>query len=811
MKRKFGCETMSILLLSSILLLVSACHPLSPFGPSNVKSSKLSDESPQLVQVAYDDMGVPFIKAKSMHQTMYGLGFVHARDRLFQLDLMRHAATGRTGELFGERGLSVDRKMRILTYRLEEQIENLSEEEHALLNAYVQGVNAGAKQRGRSAEHFLLGLQFEEFTKKDVVAIARFESWLLASDLFAEIAHLAIAQADLPHETKSELLSAMDDRGSAIINISERYAQRNYDLPKYLGVLVPTLKKTPGHDLVQTEGGASNAWVVDKQHTKDGSAVLMNDPHLQHNWPSNFYLATLSADDYFVTGATFVGLPGILIGATKNLAWGVTASCLNTQDLVVLEIAKDDQDSYVVDGKPMRFEQWPQRFCTNKKGTCTEEVYQLSMFGPVIDNRFASYLSPTDRFAVQWTGFNIEQHKNPSGGFAKLAQMRNVSDGIKIVQSMTLPGVNLVLADTNGNIGYAYAGIVPQRDRLQHPFLPLDGRLSRSKWSEFLPMGEEPAVMNPSSGFIVTANQNIFSSNAHPDLGFGKQGMSPYRALRIKDRIETMLKEGPSIDFDQLSTLQLDETSAEARELAHLIGPICVQEFADKDKDRQKFAQAVSDFDGKFTVESENALPYEMLMAEIVSQKQKAVFGELASPLAYVNQVNYAIKNALLKGLQGIKTAVFISDGGATDAKTQVMAACEPAFQTLVKKAGTRSKNWRWGNHHFLERQSPLAKAPFFGRFFRDKKREVAGTLNAPMAEAGLPVMYGANLRFRVKMTNTPEIYAVLDSGNSGTVGHKNALDQADLWHEGKSMRINTDWEQARQNAKTFFAIESPQ
>ena len=366
------------------------------------------------------------------------------------------------------RVLFLTENSRILTYKLDEQVEKLSMAENQMLDPYIAGVNDGALFRGRTAEHFLLGAQFEPLTKRDVIAIARLQSWQLAADFFAEITRLKIARSDWPMMAKMEMLGPMDDKNAAIItDYVKDSLQRKWVLPAYLATkkTIRVDSKTLSKDtIVQTGGGASNAWVVAKSLSADGHAMLMNDPHLQHTWPSNFYLATLNAGDFFVTGASVAGLPAIIIGSTKKLGFGVTAALLNTQDSVLLNMDTQEKNTYMVDGKKIPFINWPQRFCVNKKGSCIDEMHHISIFGPVMEHRADPWIDRPDIFAVQWTGFNIEEHSGMSSGFVELAHAKNVTEAVATVKTMTLPGVDLVLADTEGSIAYAYAGLVPKRD-----------------------------------------------------------------------------------------------------------------------------------------------------------------------------------------------------------------------------------------------------------------------------------------------------------------------------------------------------------
>jgi penicillin G amidase len=798
------------LFITCLIFLFSSCHPFFMFRPKAIKSISHLSVSTSLnkIQIVIDQYGIPFIKANSIENTIYGLGFMHARDRLFQLDLMRHAALGKTAELFGERGLVYDKKLRILTFRLDEQLEKLSAKENLLLDSYVQGINDGAIQRGRSAEHFLLGVVFEKFTKKDVIAIARLQSWHLATDLYAEITKLKIARSNWSTKEKQEILSPIDDRNSSIISVSRESSQQpKLALPSYLDqTKINADNKTKIKEISLINEGASNAWVIHKDKSTDNNAVLMNDPHLSHSWPSNFYLATLMANNFFVTGATFVGLPGILIGASKNISWGATASFLNTQDTVLLKIDPTDPAKYLVDGNKNYFEKWPQRFCLDKKGQCFDHEYKISIFGPIIDNWIDQWIDKGDHLAIQWTGFRFDKHTNISSGFIKLAKSLNVKEAIKVINQMTFPGINLVLADTFGSIAYTYAGLIPNRDLKQHAFLPLDGNKSSSLWQNFKSLEQQPSIVDPSLGYIVTANQNIFGTLKTPDLQFGKLGAPPYRALRIKERIENTLKKNQKISFQELSSLQLDHTSIEAMELSPFLGAICRKKFKQADSSRQQFANQIANFDGQYKKESLAALPYELLIKRILGFKFTGILGEdFPQAASYTGHVNYAVKNSLVNILRGKDSFLFPSKRSA---ENLISDACELAYQDILKKASSKPYKWRWGLHHYLQRQSPLAKAPFIGKFFRDHKREVSGTASAPMAESGIPVMHGANLRFKAKMSSPPQIFAIIDSGNSGTLGHKNAFDQAKLWHDGAFIEIELNWQHALLNAIHSFELE---
>lgn len=787
---------MKYVLIGTVLCLFEGCHPLAMFRPKAITNS-----SEPTLQITVDKNGSTYIKSPDLHTVIYGLGFMHARDRLFQLDMTRHASLGRLSELFGKKVLAQDRLLRVLSYKLQDQMALLAPEELKIIESYVRGVNDGARQRGRSAEHFFLGVEFEALTPAQVVAMARLQAWVLGGDLMSELGRLRLARSGVESEALEALLAPQNDRGSAIIKSLEleRFASSKITLPAYLKNSVTLMRQEPEENtnmLFRPGEGASNAWVVAGGLSQNGLSILMNDPHLRHMWPSNFYTVTLESENLKVSGATCVGLPSVVIGATDNIAWGVTAAYTNTQDAVLLKNDNQNPLAYWVGTTRHELELWPQKFCLNKKGSCVDENFYTSIFGPIIDHSFDNSLDKTDKLAIQWTAFLINEHKHVASGFFDLARAPNVKEAVRITKNMTFPGVNLVFADTAQKIGYAYAGLVPMRDLNQSAFLPLDGALGSSLWTRVLPVHKKPELVDPAKGYIITANQSIFEAHAKPEFRYGQQGAPPYRALQIMRRFEELLAKSPKLNFDNLALIQLDNLSVEAQELAKNLGELCTKAFLKADTSRLEFAKQLSLFDGRFTTDSLGALPFVMMHQELLERK--------IGSAAHQPQLSFVVSDHVRKKFNQESSALFKPDNFTH----WVSKACEPAYQRLIKKAGPKAQDWRWGEHHYLQRQSPLAEAPLIGRFFRDKRREVAGHSSAPMAESGLPVTNGANMRFQVLLTSPPQIKFIIDSGNSGVAGHHNAFDQASMWHEGKTLTLATNWEEAQKTAVLKFDLK---
>lgn len=745
-------------MLGVILFFISSCHLTTTIKPTNLPSHS--------IQIVLDTYGIPYINAPTPKDALYALGYMHAKDRLFQLDMVRHLALGKLSEMFGEKAFDLDEKFRLLTYNLREQEEYLSDYEKDLLQNYVLGINKFAQKQNSSTEHFLIGSKFLPFSTTEVLAIARLYVWILGNDLNSELARFYIANSNLNPELKNELLAPIDSLNSHI------FANQETLLNKLL------LNPDNSDDEKNLPAG-SNAWAINAKLMKDKVAVLMNDPHLRHELPSNFYLASLQTPDFSAKGASLIGLPAILIGMGKKVSFGITASLVNTQDAIKLEKAPKKE--------------WVQEFCTKDK-KCFKKTYLVSEFGPIMDTKFNSLIPKNAPLALYWTGFLYKEHTGLVSQFIELAQANNVYEAQSIIKNMTLPGVNILLADTLGNIAYAFAGSILQKTKDQHPFLPLHNFAPN-----LLDKDKKPFLINPKSGFLVNANQNLFNSlKSDHSNAYGMLGAESYRAVRITQRINEQIKKNQEgLNSEELASIQIDSVSLEAKKLAPLLGDMCIN---------KDFGLLLKNFDGDFTTDSLAALPYIYLINIIITDKLKKIFGDYSPNFNKIFHIDFLIKESLFKQLNGQKTIVFSAE--ELNWQEYANSMCETASNKLKAIAGNKTWKYRYGRHHYLRRASPLAQAPIIGKFFRDKKRESAGYYTAPMAQAGLPITYGANLRMIATMSNPPSLRMVIDSGNSGIFGNKHHLDQATLWHKHETILFHNSFEEAYKNAEFIFGLD---
>ena len=746
------------------------------------------------VEIAIDKYGIPYINAKDMNDGLYALGYMHGKDRIFQLDFLRHLALGRLAELIGDKGLYFDKKTRLLNYLISEQEQSLLQTDKNYIKNYVDGINQALKENPKSIEHCFLKIDCKPFSITDIIAISRFYVWILGNDLHSELARFHIAHMNITDELKNELLAPISSDNSQIF-MNEKNFNHAHNFSYDFITDKPILSSI---NALELPVAASNAWAVNGNIMENNNAVLMNDPHLKHEFPSNFYMASIQVNEQIYAGASLVGLPAIVIGMGNNISFGVTAALTNTQDAIILKHNKE-KNTYKVDKQEYKLESWSEIFCSKDKKTCETKTYYKSIFGPIIDNEFYSLVPKNMVIALRWSGFLYEHHKEIITPFINLAQSKNVAQAIDVINKMTFTGVNFLLADTQKNIGYAFAGLLLQKSSHQNPFLPLDGSVKHNINPIIISGNNKKSIINPSNNFLITANQNLFAK-LNKDNSYGLLGAESYRAQRIKQKILQQKQLG-NLNINNLQSIQVDSTSLEAKELAPLLGEACLK-YMDYSVESNEFSQLLKNFDGDFNPNSHAALPYQFLISEIINERVISIFNN--NTFNGVFHINNLIKKSLVKTLTGYSTAMFAS---VIDWPNYMKNRCNKALEKLVQKTGKNSWRYRYGRHHYMQRKSLISAVPIIGKFFKDMKREVGGYHSAPMAQGGLPVNYGANLRMYSEMSIPPKLNMVIDSGNNGDFHHVNSKDQAVLWHDNKFITFYDNFFIAKANAKKRIKI----
>jgi len=524
------------------------------------------------VRIARDEVGVPTIVAQSEADALFALGFVHAQDRLWQMELQRRIGQGRLAELLGPRAVDTDRALRTLGIyrRAQSMAAELDVETAVLLRAYCNGINAYLDQlRGPlPAEFFLLRASRPlHWSPADVLTWTLIMSWDLSSHgMRNELERLRLS-ARFDKSEIDDLLPSWDPAAPSVADYVRMY--RDLGLPSQ-ALAAPALKlaaSLPHEGSNATRSQGSNSWVLAASRSTKASPMLANDPHLGLSSPSVWYFARLTAPGLNVFGATLPGVPYVVLGRNAHVAWGFTNTYADTQDIYIERIDPDHPDRYRAPEGYVAFDIHTESIQVRGADPVVVTV-RNSRHGPVISDAFSSASLPAAAgyaLALRWTALE------PGDATLRAVRAMNRASDTREFQSalrnLGLIVQNVVFAGDDGHIGFRVAGRVPVRraDNDLYGVAPAPGWDARYDWQRWMEADELPHTLDPPSGMIVTANQKVTPPGY---AGFlTTEWQAPFRA----DRIEQRLKEKPRHDIASFESIQADVTSLAARSMLQLL------------------------------------------------------------------------------------------------------------------------------------------------------------------------------------------------------------------------------------------------
>lgn len=480
------------------------------------------------VTVEFDAGGIPTLSANSREDAFHGLGFVTARERLFQMDLLRRQMAGRLAEVLGEDLVESDRRHRLLGFEdvAEAILKRLPEDQRSVLEAYAAGVNqAVAEMPVAPFEFWLLGYRPSVWRPEDsllvVLAMEEDLGWTAESERIATVMEAALPKA------VDAFFSPPTDRYTERLLHGGTLRTLPWPIPKAeLSALLNSADMYYA-DLVSDDPlpKGSNGWVVGPAKTWDGRAILANDMHLSLRVPNIWYRAQLNYGNARLSGLTLPGVPLIVVGSNGAVAWGFTNIEGDFVDLVQLELDPDDPERYRTPEGYIRF---GERIETVPVRDGAEHRFKVltTVWGPVLPESLLG-----KQVAVRWTALDPEA---TDLDLLNLDTVRDLHTALSVFNRAGGPPLNALAADNQGNIGWTYTGKIPKR-------FGLDGLVSRSwadglrGWKGYIPPEELPRWVNPPSGFIVNANQRMLDGN-YPYI-IGHYFANGHRAYRITEKL----------------------------------------------------------------------------------------------------------------------------------------------------------------------------------------------------------------------------------------------------------------------------------
>jgi len=723
------------------------------------------------VRVRRDTHGVPHIDASEEADAWTALGYVHAQDRLFQMDLARRAVAGRLAELVGPVALPNDRRVRRLglARTAERQHGELPSLERALLAAYARGVNAAMTTESQPLECYLLRYRIEPWRASDSLLILKYMEDLLSPD-GGERRRAQLVQA-LGHDVASYLFDFQGLAGATILP------------PELDGAAAsapdrPTLAPVPRLELDEpgpTSG--SNAWAISGARTVSGRPLLANDTHLPAQVPAIFYQAHVRFPDVDVVGLTIPGIPYIVLGHNGRVAWGVTTLMSDQVDWIRLELDPDDRSVARGIGGPVALERRTETILVRGEEPDRLEVW-TSPWGPIVEEGDPDAAAPTV-LARQWTADVTSRTPIAIRAFARA---RDVADLLALAGDFTSPGQNLVAADVDGHIGWYAGGTIPIR-RSGTGRLPVDAARARPGWRGLVAGDQQLRQLDPERGFVVTANNQI--GRGARAMQISTHWAEPARA----DRIVELLEERPHHDVASLTSIQLD---ARSQRLLRLLAALPAGPLADAELGR--LWRRLRAWDATF-----ERGPLPTIASVFERELMRALFADDAGDDWRQARLGL-LKVTGAYPFTGPEPAMHRDRDWIDDSRTPARESMEDVVataleQTLVElreRFGPAETDWSWQRWHRLELPHPLGRLPLVGRLFNVGPAPVTGTRTTVNANGGslrrdFAVTHIPVFRMVIDLADPARSRIVLSAGQSGHVASPHYDDQFDDWVEGRT------------------------
>ena len=755
------------------------------------------------VTVRRDDRGIPHIEAANDEDLYFAQGYITASDRMWQMDLQRRTARGQLSEIFGQATVGQDKLHRTYGFAriLDEAAAHLPPAFELPLNSYTKGVNAFIDSRTDQTmppEFRILGYKPAPWTNADSLAVAALMAEYLSSSWQLDIMRASLAT--LPKEKRDALTPDISPLDVLVVGNdgTKRAQSTNAPTPSIdLGVLAELSEvmksqreslerlglNTPSIETLQ----ASNNWVVSGKRTLSGKPLLANDPHIPASAPGVWYQTELLAPQTHVTGVTFPGVPGIVIGHNERIAWGVTNLGPDVQDVYLEKFDKDNPTRYMTPAgwreAEVRHEQIKVRkgFTDSATDTQTFDV-TITRHGPIVLEKDGN------RYALRWT--LLDPTTINSAGLFEVSRARNWKEFTSSLSRYGGPTQNFVYADVDGHIGYYGAGRIPIR-KSGDGTVPYDGSKDEGEWTGFIPFDKLPHSYDPPSGIIVTANQRI-AGQSYPYF-LGHAWAMPYRARRILD----LLSEKPKLSTDDFRRIQSDVYSIGNVNFARTAAKILKSASPD-----EKLTQLISDFetwDGMMRADSRTAVIVSQTRAAFRSRILNAALG----PDLFKNY-GWPESEILLERVLAEQTREWLPKESATYADL-LRASYEEARQNLTKSLGADETKWSWGGLVKSRFNHPLAQAPLIGLQFTIAPFPQNGT-----GGPGATVNVGASVSMRwiADASDWDKTLSGVPLGTSGLPNSAHWKDQLDDWRNGTTRALPFSREAVAAAAKEIVILK---
>ncbi|MFX1319775.1 MAG: penicillin acylase family protein [Promethearchaeota archaeon] len=781
-RRIFNCRTITVILISSLILgmLVSIVPWLQPNGGlwADISLANLPPYSYENIQglngevhIVRDFWGVAQIHATDLNDLYLACGYAHAQDRLFQLDLYRRVAEGRLSEIFGESYIELDTFNRQLGFEAiaNASVSVLDPMVLALLKSYALGINRFLENMGSDIplEFRSLGYLPEPWNETDSLSIERYMAWQLsASNVFQDL-----KMADL-----------IDTYGAALV-FTDLFPEVQYNdgfivpspmLPAPLKAaansLAHRLEDLQQMNPVPLSSGGSNAWVVNGTHTSTGAPIVAGDPHFSMSLPPMWYEIQLVAGGYNVAGITYMGIPFVYQGHNHDIAWTWTGMFTDVSDFYYYSWNPSNPDQYWWNNNWYTVEKRNTTIWVRADGQFLPEEITLNytVHGPL-------FTENTGRFALKWAGANSSR---TTEAFYELGLATNYASFLAAIQQIDCPNLNFLYADTVGNIAYHAAVAQPIRGLGLGP-APLNGSANATGWQGFIPFNQLPQSVNPSAGFLVSANNRPVNSSYPYYLGY--DFAAPYRANRVTELLNT----STSLTMTDMGAIQQDVLSLHALAIKDIVASVVLAHISEtEDPIMHAAAIALQDWDGVVHTESIAATIWTSFSPKFMNATFFDEYDAAGTPDGPYPSMSVLDNHTIINYGQWFDD---INQPGSQTRDDIILATFEETIDFLTLNLGPDTNLWQYSRIHILWVQFALSDA---FTYLNAPRFPVNGSEYTVNYAPGFTVSVGTSYRLIMDTNDFQNCLGVLPGGQRANGYARNFMDQLTLWIIGEYHRL---------------------
>ena len=719
-------------------------------------------------EVLFDKWAIPHIAAKNEKDAYFALGYLHAQDRLFQMEFMRRLGRGELAEILGPAVLKYDTIFRTLGVReTAKQLAERSRSSRAYpsMLAYLAGINSFIETGPKPIEFDLLRIKARPFEPADSFAIAGYMAFSFMQAMKSDPV-VSYIEEYLPAKFKKEIFPFP----------MFEYAKWDHEDRRLFESLNASLQDLLKEPFTVFEG--SNAWVVSGERTRSGMPILANDPHIGFASPAVWYEAAMDYPGFKLYGHYLAGVPTALLGHGEKHGWGVTM--LQNKDTEFYKERRNPENPKQVWYRD-RWEDLKirtERIKVKGEDDVVLEV-ESTRHGPIINGIVEGYKNSSDPIALTW-GF-INPENEIFEGFYELARATTYADASVAVSRIQSPGINVVYANTSGDIAWWTVGRFGIRPEHVRGRTLLDGASGLDEVDTFFSFPSHPMLLNPPEGFLVTANQDPFRDHPYKLEGYYNPDFR-YDAIHAR-----LAAKSSSWTVDDMKGLQTEtQNDVYKRMSAPLLDVLAKQNT--QDPVEHEAVEVLKQWDFKHGIESAGATIFQEFLGHLIG----SLFHERLTDVYFdLFKKSNLIHEALLRILENPQSPWWEKDGLAMQ-ETLLLQTWQKSVESLRQRHGDKPRYWNWGRVHTVAHKHVLGQSPLLAWVFNigpmsaPGSTEVINNFNFVMSPGLHEVHSGPSARRIIDFKNPGESWGVLPTGQSGYFANSHYKDQAPLYHQGE-------------------------